>query len=159
VHVRVGPAKEPQIAGLAAIGTHMDQRENQGFKQPSAFRLPDFYALAHRATGRHSHTPWSSGNIRTRTRGPSVRFCTLLPAVRGEPRGTTKARQLLFWRLSQPFPGSGFPAPSLPGGQANPAENLRHSPDCSPLAIQIQSAIALLRAVRFLNQACNSAGC
>src|SRR4029077_4665525 len=58
--VRGGPAKEPPITGQAAIGTHLDQPEYQGFKKPSALRLTDVLALALRATGRHSRTPWSN---------------------------------------------------------------------------------------------------
>src|SRR5882724_2270009 len=60
VLVRDGPAKQPPITGQAAIGTHLDQREYQGFEQPSALRLTDVLALALRTTGRHSRTPWSN---------------------------------------------------------------------------------------------------
>jgi hypothetical protein len=60
VPVQEGPAKEPQITGLATIGTHMDQSVNHGFKQPPAFRLTDVFALALRAMDRHRRTPLSS---------------------------------------------------------------------------------------------------
>jgi len=56
--VRDGQAKEPQITRLATIRAQTDEGKNHGFKQTSASRLTDVYALAERAMGRHSRTPW-----------------------------------------------------------------------------------------------------
>ena len=49
--VRGGPAKEPQITGLATIGAHTDQGENHGFKQTSASRLTDVLRFGRAGNG------------------------------------------------------------------------------------------------------------
>jgi hypothetical protein len=77
--VRDGPAKEPQITGLATIWAHPDKGENHGFKQTSASRLTDICALAERAPGRHSRTPLSScRDVRSYSYADPRDVCSLL---------------------------------------------------------------------------------
>jgi hypothetical protein len=106
--VRDGPAKEPHITGLATIGAHTDQGENHGFKQTSASRLTDVYALAERTMGRHSRTPRSRWkdvpSYSYAHRGASVQFYTSIPAAWGEPFGTINTKHLLPWRVGHLFP-------------------------------------------------------
>ena len=45
-------------------------------------------------------TAMTSYNIRARTRGASVQFCTPIPATKGELFGKTNAKHLLRWRAS-----------------------------------------------------------
>jgi len=76
--VRVGPAKDLKSQDGSDRDAH-DQLENQGFKQTAAFRLLIFL-LWHRAMGRirvlPDPTAMTSYNIRARTGGASVQFCT-----------------------------------------------------------------------------------